>query len=63
MKNPDYSNMLLVHLLGYKKEAAGRDDYFIMLWCSTDSWLRIIGNMKDFIVFARSDKRLSDIRG
>jgi hypothetical protein len=25
MKNPDYSNMLLVHLLGYNKEAAGRD--------------------------------------
>jgi len=44
MKNPDYSNMLLVHLLGYKKEAAGRDDYLIMLWLSPDSWLRFIGS-------------------
>jgi hypothetical protein len=63
MKYPNYSNMLLVHPLGYNKEAAGRDNYFIMLWCSPDSWLRFIGNMKDFIVFARNDKRLSDISG
>jgi hypothetical protein len=31
MKNPDYSNMLLVHLLGYKKEAR---EGTIILSCS-----------------------------
>lgn len=36
-------------------------NYFTMLWRSPDSWLRFIGNLKDFMAFARSDKRLGDI--
>ena len=36
-------------------------DYFTMLWRSPDSWRRFIGNLRGFIKFARSDKRLGDI--
>ncbi len=36
-------------------------DYFTMLWRSPHSWLRFIKNMRGFIVFARSDKRLGDL--
>jgi anaerobic magnesium-protoporphyrin IX monomethyl ester cyclase len=35
--------------------------YFTMLWRSPDSWARFLGNLKGFITFARSDKRLGDI--
>lgn len=36
-------------------------NYFTMLWRSPDSWIRFIGNLKDFIAFARSDKRLRGV--
>jgi radical SAM superfamily enzyme YgiQ (UPF0313 family) len=36
-------------------------DYFTMLWNSPDSWGRFLGNLKGFITFARSDKRLGEI--
>jgi anaerobic magnesium-protoporphyrin IX monomethyl ester cyclase len=36
-------------------------NYFAMLWHSPDSWARFIGNLKGFITFARSDKRLGEI--
>jgi len=35
--------------------------YFTMLWRSPDSWLRFISNLKGFITFARSDKRMGRI--
>ncbi len=34
--------------------------YFTMLWHSPDSWVRFMGNLKGFITFARSDRRLGD---
>jgi anaerobic magnesium-protoporphyrin IX monomethyl ester cyclase len=36
-------------------------NYFTMIWRSPDSWLRFVGNLKGFITFAKSDKRLGDI--
>ena len=36
-------------------------NYFTMFWHSPDSWARFIGNLKGFITFARSDKRLGGV--
>ncbi len=36
-------------------------NYFTMLWRSPDSWVRFMGNLKGFITFARSDRRLGDM--
>ena len=34
--------------------------YMAMLWRSPDSWRRFVGNLGDFLKFARSNKRLAD---
>lgn len=34
--------------------------YITMLWRSPDSWLRFLKNLKDFVVFARSNKRIGE---
>ncbi len=35
-------------------------DYFTMLWRSPDSWVRFMKNLKHFLKFARSNKRLGE---
>ena len=35
-------------------------DYFTMLWRSPDSWIRFIKDLRGFIKFAGSNKRLGD---